>query len=74
MCLANQALINSLTFNYIYILQALLIHVVSYTDKISFVLSTDEDTIHDPHSLCDDLEESLKLIKAAAVPSIKSSY
>ncbi|XP_074359882.1 wax ester synthase/diacylglycerol acyltransferase 11-like [Apium graveolens] len=45
---------------------ALLIHVISYSDKISFVLSTDEDTIPDPHSLCDDLEESLKLIKAAA--------
>ncbi|WOG96608.1 hypothetical protein DCAR_0415944 [Daucus carota subsp. sativus] len=48
---------------------ALLIHVISYTDKISFVLSTEEDTIPDPHSLCDDLEESFKLIKAAVVPS-----
>ncbi|KAL8136099.1 wax ester synthase/diacylglycerol acyltransferase 11-like [Apium graveolens] len=48
---------------------ALMIHVISYTDKITFVLSVDEDTIPDPYSLCDDLEESLKLIKAAAVPS-----
>ncbi|KAL1819642.1 hypothetical protein DCAR_0415945 [Daucus carota subsp. sativus] len=48
---------------------ALMIHVISYTDKITFVLSVDEDTIPDPHRLCDDLEESLKLIKAAAVPS-----
>ncbi|KAL8136101.1 wax ester synthase/diacylglycerol acyltransferase 11-like isoform X1 [Apium graveolens] len=48
---------------------ALMIHVISYTDKITFVLSTDEDTIPDPYSLCDDLEESLKLIKAAVVPS-----
>ena len=46
-----------------------MIHVISYTDKITFVLSVDEDTIPDPHRLCDDLEESLKLIKAAAVPS-----
>lgn len=67
--LANQAFLNSLMFDYIYILQALMIHVISYTDKITFVLSTDEDTIPDPYSLCDDLEESLKLIKAAAVPS-----
>ncbi|KAF1002873.1 hypothetical protein AG4045_006639 [Apium graveolens] len=48
---------------------ALMIHVISYTDKITFVISTDEDTIPDPYSLCDDLEESLKLIKAAVVPS-----
>ncbi|XAR50737.1 Long-chain-alcohol O-fatty-acyltransferase [Bertholletia excelsa] len=44
---------------------ALMIHVVSYIDRLTFVISADEETIPDPHQLCDDLEESLKLIKAA---------
>lgn len=46
---------------------ALMIHVVSYVDKLTFVLSVDEGTIPNPHELCDDLEESLKLIKGAAL-------
>ncbi|KAM7511895.1 hypothetical protein LguiB_010770 [Lonicera macranthoides] len=45
---------------------ALMIHVVSYMDKITFMLSVDEETIPDPHQLCDDLEDSLKLIKNVA--------
>ncbi|KAF5802968.1 putative transferase [Helianthus annuus] len=45
---------------------ALMIHVVSYTDKVIFVISADEETIPDPHKLCDDLEESLRDIKASA--------
>ncbi|KAI3786935.1 hypothetical protein L1987_41024 [Smallanthus sonchifolius] len=45
---------------------ALLIHVVSYMDKVMFVISVDEETIPDPHKLCDDLEESLRNIKASA--------
>ena len=43
-----------------------MIHVVSYTDKVTFVLSVDEETIPDPHKLCDDLQESLDIIKASA--------
>ncbi|XP_071726023.1 wax ester synthase/diacylglycerol acyltransferase 4-like [Rutidosis leptorrhynchoides] len=45
---------------------ALMIHVVSYLDKVTFVISADDETIPDPHKLCDDLEESLRAIKAAA--------
>lgn len=43
-----------------------MIHVVSYMDKVTFVISADEETIPDPHKLCDDLEESLRDIKASA--------
>ncbi|XP_059634370.1 wax ester synthase/diacylglycerol acyltransferase 11-like [Cornus florida] len=46
---------------------ALLIHAMSYADKMTFVLSADEATIPDPHQLCDDLEDSLKLIKNATL-------
>nr|GEY95069.1 O-acyltransferase WSD1-like [Tanacetum cinerariifolium] len=45
---------------------ALMIHVISYMDKVTFVLSVDEETIPDPHKLCDDLQESLNIIKASA--------
>ncbi|XP_059634371.1 wax ester synthase/diacylglycerol acyltransferase 11-like [Cornus florida] len=44
---------------------ALLIHAMSYADKLTFILSVDEETIPDPHQLCDDLEESLNLMKNA---------
>ena len=44
-----------------------MIHVVSYVDKLTFVLSADEETIPDPHQLCDDLEDSLKLVMAAVI-------
>ncbi|KAI3786850.1 hypothetical protein L1987_40869 [Smallanthus sonchifolius] len=44
---------------------ALMIHVVSYMDKVMLVISADEETIPDPHKLCDDLEESLRDIKAS---------
>nr|KAJ0193683.1 hypothetical protein LSAT_V11C800414150 [Lactuca sativa] len=47
---------------------ALMIHVVSYVDKIIFVISADKETIPNPHQLCDDLQESFHIIKA----SIKS--
>ncbi|KAK1556035.1 hypothetical protein Q3G72_034892 [Acer saccharum] len=43
----------------------LMIHVVSYVNKMSIILSADESIIPDPHQLCDDLEESLNLIKNA---------
>ncbi|XP_076902215.1 wax ester synthase/diacylglycerol acyltransferase 11-like [Bidens hawaiensis] len=46
---------------------ALMIHIVSYIDKLTFVISADEETIPDPHRLGDDFEESLQLIKACAL-------
>ncbi|KAI3694722.1 hypothetical protein L1987_77692 [Smallanthus sonchifolius] len=58
-------------FVYMFGVKALLIHVVSYMNKVLFVMSVDEETIPDPHKLCDDLEESLRNIKASA-QSLKS--
>ncbi|PPS17057.1 hypothetical protein GOBAR_AA03505 [Gossypium barbadense] len=46
---------------------ALTIHVVSYVNKMSMVLSVDENIIADPYQLCDDLEEALKLIKNCVI-------
>ncbi|KAF5959799.1 hypothetical protein HYC85_001008 [Camellia sinensis] len=46
---------------------ALMIHVVSYVNKLIFIISAEEETIPDPHQLCDDLEESLNLIKATVI-------
>ncbi|KAK6246623.1 O-acyltransferase [Theobroma cacao] len=46
---------------------ALTIHVVSYAKKMSMVLSVDDNIIPDPYQLCDDLEESLKLIKKSVI-------
>ncbi|KAJ6348726.1 hypothetical protein OIU77_006327 [Salix suchowensis] len=46
---------------------ALLIHVLSYANTMNIVLSVDEEIVPDPHQLCDDLEESLKLIKDAVI-------
>ncbi|KAJ6762170.1 O-ACYLTRANSFERASE WSD1-LIKE [Salix koriyanagi] len=46
---------------------ALMIHVVSYANKINIILSVDEGIVPNPHQLCDDLEESLKLIKDAVI-------
>ncbi|KAJ0885441.1 putative transferase [Helianthus annuus] len=46
---------------------ALMIHILTYMDKMMFVISADEETIPDPHRLCDDLEESLNLIKTTAL-------
>ncbi|RVW37690.1 hypothetical protein CK203_028799 [Vitis vinifera] len=47
--------------------KALMIHVVSYVDKMNIILSVDESTVPDPHQLFDDLEESFNLIKNAAL-------
>ncbi|XP_071715218.1 wax ester synthase/diacylglycerol acyltransferase 11-like [Rutidosis leptorrhynchoides] len=52
---------------------ALMIHIVSYIDKLTFVLSVDEETIPDPQRLCDDLEESLRLIKNSALATQESA-
>ncbi|VVB02676.1 unnamed protein product [Arabis nemorensis] len=45
--------------------QALIIHFVSYVNKIIINLAVDTTVIPDPHALCDDLVESLDLIKLA---------
>ncbi|KAL9684708.1 hypothetical protein QQ045_022149 [Rhodiola kirilowii] len=45
----------------------LLIHVVSYVDKLTFSVAVDESAVPDPHRLCDDLEESLNVIKQAVL-------
>ncbi|KAF7846586.1 hypothetical protein BT93_L4071 [Corymbia citriodora subsp. variegata] len=44
---------------------ALTVHFQSYVNKMTIVVAVDPDVIPDPHQLCDDLEESLKTIKAA---------
>ncbi|KAJ9681201.1 hypothetical protein PVL29_020194 [Vitis rotundifolia] len=49
------------------LLKALMIHVVSYVDKMNIILSVDESTVPDPHQLFDDLEESFNLIKNAVM-------
>ncbi|EOX95706.1 O-acyltransferase family protein, putative [Theobroma cacao] len=46
---------------------ALMINFQSYIDKMTIVLSVDEGTIPNPHQLCDDIVESLGLIKDAVV-------
>ncbi|KAJ6422245.1 hypothetical protein OIU84_027240 [Salix udensis] len=46
---------------------ALLIHVLSYANTMNIILSVDEEIVPDSHQLCDDLEESLKLIKDAVI-------
>ncbi|GMI95277.1 hypothetical protein like AT3G49200 [Hibiscus trionum] len=47
--------------------QALTIHFQSYIDKMSIVVAVDPNVIPDPHLLCDDFQESLKLFKDAIV-------
>ena len=42
-------------------------HFQSYSNAMTFALSVDEEVIPDSHELCDDLEESLKLIKDAVI-------
>ena len=44
-----------------------MINLQSYINKMTIVVSVDEATIPDPHQLCNDLEESLKLIKDAVL-------
>lgn len=47
--------------------KALIIHFVSYVNKIIINLAVDTSVIPDPHLLCDDLVESLNIIKLAAL-------
>lgn len=44
-----------------------MIHIISYVDKVTFVLSAEEETIPDPQKLCDDLEISLHHIKCSVL-------
>ncbi|KAF3432826.1 hypothetical protein FNV43_RR23928 [Rhamnella rubrinervis] len=46
---------------------ALTVHYQSYVEKMTIVLAVDPSVIPDPHQLLDDLEDSLKLIRDAAV-------
>ncbi|KAE8662457.1 anther-specific protein SF18-like [Hibiscus syriacus] len=46
---------------------ALMINFQSYVDKMAIVVSVDEGTIPNPHQLCADIVESLRLIKDAVV-------
>ncbi|CAA7039856.1 unnamed protein product [Microthlaspi erraticum] len=45
--------------------QALLVHFLSYAGKMTISLAVDPTVIPDPHKLCDEMEESLKAMKAA---------
>lgn len=44
-----------------------MINFQSYVNKMTIVLSVDENTIPDPHQLCDDIVASLRLIKDAVI-------
>ncbi|CAN1250599.1 Wax ester synthase/diacylglycerol acyltransferase 5 [Linum perenne] len=46
---------------------ALTIHFQSYCNKMTVSLAVDPEVIPDPHVLCDDIEDSLKVIKEAVV-------
>ncbi|EXC04169.1 O-acyltransferase WSD1 [Morus notabilis] len=45
----------------------LMVNFQSYVNKMTMVLSVDETTIPDPLQLCDDIAESLKLIKDVVI-------
>ncbi|MBA0763124.1 hypothetical protein Gotri_012635 [Gossypium trilobum] len=47
--------------------QALTVHFQSYINKMSIVVTVDPNVIPDPHLLCDDFSESLKLFKDAII-------
>lgn len=42
-----------------------MINFQSYVNKMTFIISADEETIQDPHQLCQDIVESLEHIKDA---------
>ena len=44
-----------------------MVNFQSYVNKMTMVLSVDETTISDPLQLCDDIAESLKLIKDVVI-------
>ncbi|KAG6707040.1 hypothetical protein I3842_06G011300 [Carya illinoinensis] len=47
--------------------KSLVVHYQSYANKMTISLSVDPSVILDPHELCNDIEESLKLIRHAVV-------
>ncbi|KAJ4728114.1 O-acyltransferase WSD1-like protein [Melia azedarach] len=49
---------------------ALMINFQSYINKMTIVVSVDEGTIPNPHQLCEDIAESLKLTKDAAAATL----
>ncbi|XP_035542733.1 O-acyltransferase WSD1-like isoform X3 [Juglans regia] len=46
---------------------SLVVHFQSYVNKMTISLSVDPSVIPDPHELCNDIEESLKLVRDAAI-------
>ncbi|KAB1205029.1 O-acyltransferase WSD1 [Morella rubra] len=46
---------------------ALTIHFQSYVNKMTITVAADPNVVPDPHQLCNDLEESLKLIRDSVV-------
>ncbi|KFK25514.1 hypothetical protein AALP_AA8G124600 [Arabis alpina] len=44
--------------------QALLVHFISYAGKMAITLGFDPTVIPDPHKICDEMEESLRAMKA----------
>ncbi|KAL0671785.1 hypothetical protein Bca4012_034489 [Brassica carinata] len=53
--------------------QVLNIHFVSYVNKLTISLAVDATVIPDPHRLCDDLVESLNIIKSTALEKFRIS-
>ena len=49
------------------LVSGLIVHFLSYTNKMTFILSVDEAIIPDSHQLCDDIEETLKLMKDVVI-------
>ncbi|XP_021729094.1 O-acyltransferase WSD1-like [Chenopodium quinoa] len=45
--------------------QALTVHFQSYMDKMTLVLAVDQNVIPEPQQLCDDVVESLEVVKQA---------
>ncbi|KAF5442284.1 hypothetical protein F2P56_034958 [Juglans regia] len=46
---------------------SLVVHFQSYVNKMTISLSADPSVIPDPHELCNNIEESLKLVRDAAL-------
>ncbi|KAF4365024.1 hypothetical protein F8388_001772 [Cannabis sativa] len=51
---------------------ALVVNFKSYINKMTVVLSVEESVIPDPHQLCGDTVESLKLLKHSVVEKYQS--
>jgi len=47
--------------------KALTLHFQTYANKVIISVTADPTVIPDPHKMCDDLVESLKMIKAAVL-------